>query len=289
MPRIGQNPLKPNKAPSFIRDIVFVVVTHFPEPIGYHAERFEIVKSCLYSMRKRSKRTHSFYVFDNGSHDMFREWVYNEFKPEMLTFSKNIGKAAARTTAIASLPPETLVSYSDDDILFYDNWLNPQIELLTNFPNVSLVSGYPIRTMFRWGNKNTLLWATKNAKVEVGRFMPDEWEKDYAESVGKNYDDHIKNTEKDNDIKITFDNHEAYATAHHAQFTGYVGKLLRLMTYDTMALGDEKNFDIKADLIGLRLSTIERQCRHMGNHIDEKLQSELDTLWQKQLEKSVAQ
>jgi hypothetical protein len=282
MPRLGQNPLKTNKAPNFIRDIVFVVVTHLPDLIGYHENRFEIVKSCLQSMRERSKRTHTFYVFDNGSNDLFREWLYNEFKPDMVTFSKNIGKLAARTTAICSLPPQSLVAYSDDDMLYYDNWLNPQIELLNNFPNTSLVSCYPIRTMFRWGNKNTLLWAAKNATVEVGRFIPDEYEIDYAASVGRSYKDHQKGTENDKDIKITFNKYQAYATGHHCQFVGYAGKLLRLMTYDTMSLGDEKKFDTAADILGLRLCTTKRYTRHMGNIIDDKLKSELDELWQQE-------
>lgn len=283
MPRDGLNPLRLQKAPNFIRDIVCVVVTHLPNFEGYHKERFEIVKACLQSMRNRAKRTHTFYVFDNGSCDEFRDWLYNTFKPDMVTFSPNIGKSSARTLAISGLPPETIVSYSDDDMLFYDDWLNPQLELLNNFQNVCLVSGYPIRTMFRWGIKNGLLWASKNATVETGRFISDEYEIDYAESVGKNVAVHFQQTEKDNDIKVTFNNKAAYLTGHHCQFTGYAGKLLRVLSYDNLASSDERKFDERADIVGLRLSTIERQCRHMGNVIDNKLQKELDELWQKQV------
>lgn len=281
MPRAGQNPLRQSKSPNFIRDIVCVVVTHLPELTGYHSQRFDVVKSCLYSMRKRIKRTHTFYVFDNGSCDTFREWVYNEFKPEMVTFSRNIGKTAARTTAISGLPASSIVCYSDDDILYYEDWFNPQIDLLNNFPNVSVVSGYPVRTMFRWGNKNTMLWASKNATVEVERFISDDYEKDFAASIGRVWEDHVKLTENDNDVKITFNNHKAYATSHHCQFIGYTGKLLQALTYDNMAMGDEKKFDEKADQIGLRLCTTERHCRHMGNVIDDKLKIELDDLWQR--------
>src|SRR5678815_2255422 len=156
MPRVNRNPLVNSKAPYSIQDIVLLVVTHLPELTSdYHKERFEIIKACLYSMRSGAHRTHTFYVFDNGSCEEFREWLYNEFKPDMVTFSQNIGKMAARTTAVTSLPLTCLVAYSDDDILYYDNWLNPQIELINFFPNVACVTGSPIRTMFRWGINHT--------------------------------------------------------------------------------------------------------------------------------------
>lgn len=278
MPRIGANPLREQKAPKFIRDIVCLVVTHLPEFTGYHENRFDVVKACLLSMRNNIHKTHSFYVFDNGSSDVFRDWLYNEFKPDFVTFAPNIGKTAARTTAISSLPPETLVCYSDDDILYFDNWLSPQLDILTTFPNVGVVSGYPVRTQFRWGNKNTLLWASKNATVEVGRFIPDEYEIDFCNSVERSFEEHKEKTINDNDIKITYQNKSAYATAHHCQFIGYAGRLLPALSYDMMAMGDEKKFDIAIDGIGLRLCTIERQCRHIGNYIDEALQVEINSM-----------
>jgi hypothetical protein len=251
----------------------------------YHKERFDIVKTCLQSMRDRCYKDHTFYVWDNGSCEVFRDWVYNEFKPDLLTLSHNIGKISARTAAITALPLSSLVCYSDDDMLFYDNWLQPQLEILNYFPNVALVSGYAIRTSFRWGYKKMLEWARKNAKLETGHFIPDEYEKDFAESVGRDPEQHLIETAKDQDVIIEYQEMKAYATGHHCQFIAYAGKILPVMISDAGAMTSEQQWDNAVDQLGLRLSTLERYCRHMGNHVDDKLRIEMDEVWNKEKEK----
>ena len=281
MSRIGNNPLRFAQAPNTIENIVFVVVTHLPDPSGnsitdYHGQRFEVIKTCLETMRDNSHRKHTFMVWDNGSEDGFKQWLQNEFKPDILVQSKNIGKNAARAMAIQSLPLGSIVCYSDDDILYSDNWLNPQIELLNHFPNVACVSGYPLRVMFRWGVENTMKWAKENAKIEQGRLMPKEWDMDYCESVGQDYQQYVEKTIKDIDYRATFNGKKAYLTAHHCQFIGYAVKILPALTMEhDKAMGDEKPLDVLMDKIGLRLSTTDRLCRHMGNVLDEKLKNEI--------------
>lgn len=277
MTRIGQNPLRFQPAPYQYKDIVFLVVTHLPceEKLGYHKDRLEIVQTCLNSMRNRAHREHTFVVWDNDSNSTFRDWLQHIFEPDILILSKNIGKNNARCSAIDMLPLGSIVCYSDDDIYYYDNWLNPQMDLLLSYPNVACVSGYPVRTMFRWGNINTLEWARKNAKLEQGQFISREWENDYADSIGRNPKEHITMTIKDVDYRITYNNKQAYATAHHCQFIGYTVKVRQAMQYDDMAMGDEKITDINLDKIGLRLCTTERLTRHMGNVLDESLKAQL--------------
>jgi len=274
--RQGQNPLKFLQAPATIKPIVFLVVTHLPDDGSeYHAERFEIVKTCLETMRDNSHRDHTFMIWDNGSGETLRNYIRDNFKPDIFIQSANLGKGAARMLAVNMLPPATVICYSDDDFLFYANWLKPQMELLNHFPNVAAVSGYPVRTMFRSGNINTIAWAKKNASVKIGQFIPRDWENDFALSVGRDPQQHIEMTVKDFDTKITYQGKEAYATAHHAQFIGYQVKISQAVYMDGMAEGNEHPFDIELDKIGLRLCTTERLCRHMGNVMDEKLRNEI--------------
>lgn len=278
--RIGNNPLRFKNAPSSYKDIVFVVVTHLPElESDYHKHRMDVITECIYSMRVNSHREHTLVIWDNGSCNQFREFlrVQNELDPFILIESPNIGKTAARTSAIQMLPLGSIVCYSDDDILYSDNWLNPQLDLLTSFPNVACVSGYPVRTMFRWGNLNTLEWARKNAKLEQGRFISKEDEMDYADSIGRSHDEQISMTLKDVDYKIRYNGKEAYATSHHCQFIGYAIKILPALTYDDMAMGDEKVIDIELDKLGLRLCTTKRYTRHIGNVLDEKIKNDISS------------
>ena len=273
------NPLRFKPAPYAFKDIVLLVVTHLPESdnTGYHNKRMEVVQTCLNSMRSRADRESTMMVWDNESSPTFREWLLNEFNPDVAILSKNIGKNQARAAAIRMLPLGSIVAYSDDDFYYENNWLSPQIKILNHF-QAQLVTGYPCRMMFGWGCEQTVAWANKHGKVEQGRFIPEQWERDYAISIGRDPDLHINEVSKGyEDIKVKYNGSEAYCHGHHAQFIGYVAKLLPGLatTNDGLAMSDEKVFDISMGKLGLRLATTERLARHIGNVIHDELRQEI--------------
>lgn len=276
--RVGSNPLR-GKTAAELADVVLCVVTHLPEQAGYHAERLEVVQTCLRSMTQNAGMEYSLCVWDNGSCDELREWIFYEVKPDVFVQSINLGKTTGRTGLTRMIPPGKVVCYSDDDILFYPNWLRPQIELLRHFPGVACVSGYPVRTAFRWGNANTKAWARKHAALEIGRYLPREWEDDFAVSIGRDPKWHAEEwSQNDNDARITYKGKQAYATAHHCQFIGKSDVLSRAMRFDKDAMGDERALDERLDSIGLRLATIQRYTRHIGNVLHDELRKELETM-----------
>lgn len=269
--RIGQNPNKSSASTMRFAPVVLAVVTHLPNTTtAYHSKRLEVVQACLRSMRDNAQMEHTFMVWDNGSIPALRDWLQFEFKPDVLILSENIGKNSARTALARMVRPDTIFAFSDDDILYSPNWLAPQIELLVNFPNVAAVSGYPVRTSFRWGNDNTLMWA-RGYKLETGHFIPQEWEDDFAVSVGRTPAWHKDYTKDDIDYRVTYNGKQAYCTAHHCQFIARAETIGRLLQFDGLAMGDEKPFDIALDKLGLRLATTQRLCRHIGNVLDEAL------------------
>jgi hypothetical protein len=273
--RIGRNPLSGQHVDHF-ESLVFAVVTHLPNLEGYHAQRLEVIQTCLTTMRQGAHTKHSFIVWDNGSIPELREWLQCDFKPDALILSGNIGQDA-KVNIFRMCPPETIVAYSDDDMLFYDDWLRPQLALYKHFPNVAAVTGYPVRTSFRWGNEHTKAWArtTHGAQLELGRFLPQEWEDDFAVSVGRDPEWHAEYTRNDTDARVTYKGKTAYATSHHCQFIGNAGTVASVLKYDGRAVGDERPFDIALDQIGLRLATTERLCRHIGNVIHDELREEI--------------
>lgn len=271
MPREGSNPMRSEQAPYKFKDVVLLVVTHLPSLTDYHEERFEIVKRCLISMRSGAKREHTFMIWDNGSCDELKEFLHNEFKPNVLVLSENIGKTAARAASIQMMPYGSIVAYSDDDILYFDDWLNPQIDLLNTLQGASVISGYPIRKMFGWSTSSAQAWAKKNnCQVQKGKFIPEEWERDYAASIGRPWEKHVDMTKDDYDYKIVHQGKKAFLTAHHCQFVGYVVNVTRALFQDGMAMGDEKKFDEALNKVGPRFCTTERLCRHMGNKMSEE-------------------
>lgn len=272
--RVGMNPMRSERAAEF-KPIALTAVTHLPNLQGYHARRLEVIQVCLLSMVKHANEDHNLIIWDNGSCPELLEWIEGELKPDVLIKSVNVGKTAARTCLTRMVHPKTIVTYTDDDMLFYPNWLKPQIELLQGFPCVSVVTGYPVRTSFRWGNEKTLRWAKKNAKIERGRFLPDAWERDFAISIGRDPSVHFETSKDDQDVLIEYNGMKAYATSHHCQFIGYSEMVGRVTQYDGFAMGDERPFDVALDSVGLRLATIDRSARHMGNIIHDELRDEI--------------
>lgn len=277
MARIGSNPLRIARAEK-LHHVVLCVVTHLPTFDGYHKDRLEVVQTCLTSMTQHAGIEHSIAIWDNGSAPKVRKWIKDKIKPDIFVESINVGKTAGRTALIRMLPPGTVVCYSDDDMYFYPGWLAPQLEILKTFPNVACVSGYPVRTSFRWGNDNTKQWAGRTAKVDIGRFIPDEWEDDFAVSIGRDPMQHRITSANDAEWLITWQERQAYATSHHCQFIGYQERLERATRFDGLAMGDEKVWDIELDKIGLRLATVNRLARHIGNVIHDQLREEIEAI-----------
>lgn len=272
--RIGHNPLHDKKV-SELKPVVLAVITHLPEQKGYHADRLEVVQACIRSMAKDNDNC-SLIVWDNGSCAALRNWIRMQ-KPDIFIESRNVGKASARASIFRMVPPETLVCMSDDDILYYPGWLKAQRQIMDVYPNVSCVTGNPIRTSFRWGCENTVNWLKHNANLEIGRFIPDEYERDFCVSIGRDYQMHKKNTEKDMDYRgRSLSGVFAYGTSHHCQFISYAGRVLPAMIFDEYAMGDEKPFDKAMDNLGLRLSTVHRYSRHIGNVIHPELMREIE-------------
>lgn len=271
--RVGSNPNRTQKAGQFT-DVVLTCVTHLPNMDGYHAKRLEVIQTCLTSMRTADL---TIAVWDNGSCDELRDWIQNEYKPDVFIHSQNIGKTQARLS-LARMFSGRIMAYSDDDIFFYPNWLKPQLEILKTFPNVACVTGYPVRTSFRWGGDNTRAWGAKYGKMLVGKFIPQESERDFAVSIGRDISHHNHMTVSDMDYLVKWNNLSAYATSHHCQFVAYADTIVKASQSDIMAMGDEKPFDIAMDNLGLRLATTERLTRHIGNILDDKLKDEIKRL-----------
>jgi len=269
--RTEMNPNRRTKADGYAPYIASSV-THLPNFEGYHQERFEVVKTSLTTMRENAGLDCQILIWDNGSCQEFRDWLLNEYKPDYVVLSNNVGLSNARAGLIRMLPPDVILGVADDDMYYYPDWFKAQVELMNYFPNVGQVSGYPVRTQMRWGNKRTLEWARKVAIVEEGSFIPAEWDRDYCTSIGRDYEWHKKQTENDWDYRITYRGVQAYAFAHHCQFICKVKLLANLMRFTTEAMSDDKPFDWAVDNTGmLRLTTINRYTRHMGNVMDDDL------------------
>jgi len=276
--RVGNNPLRGKNIDSF-PPIIISVITHLPHQGGYHAKRLQVVKLCLLSMREACGMDNvKVMVWDNGSCDELLRWLHYDYRPDYIMTSPNVGKINARTAMLKMLPENTILAMCDDDMYFYQDWLKESVKLLRVFPRVGVVSGYPVRANFRWATIKSIEWARKceDAELEIGRFIPDRWEDDYAISLGRDIDFHRTYMMNDMDYRVTYTKYDkkyqAFLTAHHCQWLGYAGRLSKLMKYDYQAMADDKPFDNSIDNAGLlRLATTQRYVRHIGNVLDDDI------------------
>ena len=136
--RVGQNP---NKAVKIAHTVasppgrVATVITHLPNLEGYHAQRLEVVQYSLTTLREGAPCV-PVLVWDNGSCPELIYWLRNEYKPDYLILSANVGKFNARSHIWRMFPDKTIIATADDDMGYKPDWFTAQISLLGNFPNV---------------------------------------------------------------------------------------------------------------------------------------------------------
>lgn len=275
--RNGKNPNR-SLAVTGYAPVVIASITHLPNQRDYHKKRFEVIQCSLETMRQNAGVDCDIIIWDNGSNGNLRSWLLNEYRPDYLIFSENVGKSIARASIVRMLPDHVIVGVSDDDIFFYPDWLVKQLEVFDTYPRVGTVSGWPVRTQFRFANRFTKLWGRQHAKYRVGRFISDDEEKDFCSSIGRDYDWHVPYTQDDKDVMLTYKGVNAYATGHHAQWIGRVKLIKNLVEYTQEAMPSERMFERAIDHARLlRLTTVERCSQHIGNVLDKNL----EVLWRK--------
>lgn len=274
MSRTGNNPAKFSPGIK-LPGAVMTVTTCLPNTDGYHAERFDVIRLCLNSMRDRAGIPHKVMVWDNGSCSLLTDWLREEYKPDYLMLSENVGKTNARTMISRLFHPDTIIGLSDDDMYFYEGWLKESLLLMKGFPSVGMVSAYPVRTQFRWGCKNTIETCRKIGDVKVGKFIDEQWDRDFCASIGREYEEQLKTTINDMDYIVSYKGLTAFATAHHCQYIAYAGVLAKFPEWTTKLLSPERGLDDAVDNAGLlRLTTRQRFARHMGNVIDDDIRED---------------
>jgi hypothetical protein len=276
--RSGLNPMLNQPAPRHFPPLLGAVITHLPNQKDYHGVRLTVIQKCLLSMRKHAGRDLPFLIWDNGSCEALTDWLRITFKPEWLVLSSNVGKSSARATIMHMLPPETIICKSDDDMLYYPGWLTPQLEILNTYPNVGMVSGWPVRRSLGISNDKTVAWAKANADISTGRFITDAEETEFALSIGNKPESIISMFKDQIDLIAEYQGVKAYLSAQHCQFIAHAGVIAPFCQWMDDALPTERPFDKAIDDAGLlRLTTTTRLVKHIGNIFDQKLEIETES------------
>lgn len=287
MARFGINPARGKKSSYKPARVTVAVLTYIPHLEGYFRERFQILQLSIASLLKHTEAPYDLLIFDNGSCSQVSGYLQDLHRAGQIDFlllsESNIGKIGAFSILFRSAPGE-LVAYSDDDIFYYPGWLLAHLEIIDTYPRVGMVSGMPVRDAANRSRKSLLEWIEKGdpeLTVLIGESLPDSWEREWAESVGRDPDAHLTAIEDQKVIITSYAGVRAYGSASHFQFLAPKEVMQRALPQEWSGklMGEMNELDQAIDDLGfLRFSTVDRYSRHMGNTLSSDLKSQANSL-----------
>lgn len=297
MARVGINPARGKLSNYRPARVTVAMITYIPDLSGYFEQRLEVLKLVLASLHAHTSLPHDLLVFDNGSCPQVIAYLQNLKDAGQVNYlllsRQNIGKIGALRILFSAAPGE-IIAYSDDDIFFYPGWLEAQLELLEAFPQAGMVSGLAVRNAANHARQSLdRLAATANAgdlpglTTELQRRIPDEWESDWAVSTGRDLQAHLQATREHLDLVFRLEDKnrqqplEAIGSANHFQFIGTKTILLQALPseWSGKLMGHMLELDEAVDQLGcLRLSTVQRHTRHLGNALSQEVLAEAQAL-----------
>jgi glycosyltransferase involved in cell wall biosynthesis len=283
MGRYGISPARGRTTSYRPAQVTACVLTYIPELEGFYRHRMEVLRVCLESLIANTKEPYDLLVFDNGSCAEAVDYLQSlkrDGKIDILLLSaKNLGKIGALQVMFHAAPGE-LVAYCDDDILFYPRWLGAQLTVYDTFPKAGLVSGSPVRNAVHHAsesNRKFVETSPPGLQVSQGRWIPEEWERDWAISTGRDPEKYLAETKDQLDVRLTFNGVDAYPAANHFQYLAPKEVLVKALPEDWTGqlMGHMIELEEAIDRQGvLRLSTTERYVRHLGNVVSGEIAGE---------------
>ena len=202
MTRVGVSPTRSIVSEYKPARVTVAVLTYIPELEGYYKHRLDVLKLTLASIIANTTQPYDLMVFDNGSCKAVVDYLRDMKTPGKVDYlmlsARNVGKIGALRVLFDAAPGE-LIAYSDDDIFFYPGWLKAQLEILQTYPDVGMVSGMPVRDRVERASKTLHKFLYENPAglaISHERRIPDDWERDWAASVGRDPETHLENTKR---------------------------------------------------------------------------------------------
>ncbi len=288
MARIGINPARGKVTTATPQAITVAMITYLPEQSGYFTHRLDVLRLALAGLGAHTTLPHDVIVFDNGSCPEALAVLQQAQQDGIINFlllsDRNIGKVDA-LKVLCQAAPGDVIAYMDDDILVYPGWLEISMDVLERFPKAGMVSATPVRDSA--GHARASLDAftagpPRGITVLHERRIRDEWEADWAVSTGRDPQAHRSETVDKLDLVFHYQTAdgpviEAIAGANHFQFITYKGTLLQALPaqWTGKLMGSMLELDEAVDRQGLlRLSTVQRYARHLGNALSPEASAE---------------
>ena len=279
--RIGQNPAKSiDHVPQPAR-VTIAVVNYIPFLSGYYEQSLDVLKECLGSILDNTPkweegsntRFYDLMVFDNASCSEVKDYLLQMHSQDLIQYlvlsDRNIGKGGAWNLIFQGAPGD-VITYCDNDVYFYPEWLENSLRILNTFPNVGMITARPMRTPEKYYS-STLEWAHKTVGVQLEKGQFQSWEtfKEHTDSVGISTEESKTWFQESFDWKIKYHDTCAYIGAAHFQFTALKETLKSVLPLQMdRPMGQVRSLDEKLNKKGfLRLTSCKPLVKHLGNRL----------------------
>lgn len=158
--RVGVNPQKQHKKIDLETHHRVILVVYIPNEEGFYNKSFDVFKLSLDSLIATVNNNCAITVVNNGSYEKVTVLLNRYFEDNkidtLINHRNNIGKIDALIGA-ARGSRETVITYTDSDILFVKGWQENVEKVFSAFGNVGSVSPIPVRYNLFYGTSSALL------------------------------------------------------------------------------------------------------------------------------------
>lgn len=271
--RRGSNPVKSAVAEMAPPEAVTIAtITHVPFLSAYWEHALEVIETSLTTARETAGVPHDLLVFDNASCPEVAGYLERQRQSGLIDYlvrsHRNVGVIGAWNVIFGAVPGE-VVAYMDSDVLMYQDWLPPHLEVLDAFPDVGMVSGLPLRHPGEgYDYFRPMIERLKQlpAAEVTGDGPPREWTLEHYRSLGVS-EERYRSLGEPVTGRVSSNGVTAYIGAQHFQFVARKERIQRILPLGPLnPVGKKEAFDVVlAEDGALLLSTSERYALHMGN------------------------
>lgn len=268
--RIGLNPNKNRNVEigDYFHHVVIPV--YIPNQEGYFKDSLKLLHYCLESLFKTSHAKTYFTVVNNGCCKEVEDYIadlHTNHKIHEVIHTDNIGKLNAVLKGIAgqNFP---LVTITDADVLFVNNWQKATYDIFSSFPKAGVVCPSPSSRVVKQYTYNVILNNFWSKKLKFTSVVNKKAMQSFAQSI--NNPEFYNQYHLDNYLTISKNNIKGVIGAGHFVAT-YKSVIFNhsLQRFTEFSLGGESE-EVLLDQPVVnegywRLSTEDNFAYHMGN------------------------
>lgn len=261
-----------------------IIPLYIPEEEGYYKDAFSIFIYCLTSIQKTAFSNLKVSVVSNGCCENVNQKLYElqqqNLIDELIIEKENIGKINSILKVLRTAQ-ERLITITDGDVLFLNNWEEAVTEIFESFPNAGAVCPVPVfrkqlnltaNIWFKYFFSNRLFFRP----VKNPRAM-----EKFAQSLGwfsleERFKDLICTLKAKNGTIAVLGCSHFVATYKREVFNAIPG-----INSSYKLGGDSENLYLDMPVIkmgGYRLATYDNFAFHLGNHLEPWMTEEFNSL-----------